>query len=307
MTREQRNKLNMYLSIRNLITMFIGIIKKIPKFESAYAVLQNLTDQIQQVSELQGINKTGLAMDKNKLRKKLIDMTVKYSNKLSILAKSLNNDTMLKEVRLSPSSLNLAGVTLRDKARVIYDKVEANISNLQDQEINADTQEKFLEVITAFNNALSTPRTGIAERRQSTQKLSSLFDAADDAIEILDLAMGSVKDEQPDFYNSYRSARKIVDINTGRVTLRGSAVDLISKEPLKGVIFSFRHGSKTTGSNGNGEIVKKTAEKGSFRIRNMEAGTYSVLISKSGYKDKDISLDISDSERNEVKVELEKA
>lgn len=309
MTRTQKIKLNMYLSLRNLRNLYADTMKKISKFETSFDALQSNIDQIQLVSEQQGINKTGLTIDKNKLKKKLITMTVKYASKASIYAKLNSNETLLKEVRLKESDLDkLSGVTLRDKAQVIYSKVEANIGNLEEQGITSETQKQFQDTITAFNNALSTPRTGIAERRKATQKLPLLFDAADAAIEIMDLAAESAKDEQPDFFNAYKTSRTLVDLNTGKIRFKGMAVEFLSLKPVKGVTFSFRqNGLKTLGGNGNGEIVKKTADKGSFTIKNIETGIYNVSIKKPGYKEQDVTVTILEGERSDLRVELQKA
>ena len=59
-------------------------------------------------------------------------------------------------------------------------------------------------------------------------------------------------------------------------------------------------------STGNGKMTKKTASKGSFQVRNMQAGTYKVSVQKPGYKDKEVTISISDGERSHLKVELER-
>lgn len=309
MTTIQKIRLRMYLGIRNFVSQNEETANAIPKFAAAYAILLNTTDEIQIIGELQGINKTGLAMDKNKLKMTLIALAVKYSNKVAILAKLTNNDTLLKEVRFNESDLvRLSEVTLKERAKIIYDKAEANIVNLAEQGITPDTQKVFLETITVFNKALETPRTGIAEKRKATQKLPVLFDKADSEIEIMDLAAGSAKDEFPDFFNGYKTSRKLVDSNSGTLALKASAKEVSSGEPLSGALFIFKHEALTAaGGNGNGEIVKKTSKKGNFHVKNMETGTYKVVVSKQGYKEKEVSVRIADGERSELKVELEKA
>ncbi|MEI6050615.1 MAG: carboxypeptidase-like regulatory domain-containing protein [Bacteroidota bacterium] len=67
-----------------------------------------------------------------------------------------------------------------------------------------------------------------------------------------------------------------------------------------------RDGSKLTGSNGNGEITRKTAKKGSFHIKNMQPGTYRLSVSKPGYKEKEVTVSVANGERSALKVELEK-
>jgi hypothetical protein len=299
----------MYLSVRNYGNLNEAVAKNIPKFASSFVNLQNIIAEIQLIGEMQGINKTGLAIDKNKLKKKLIALALKNSNKVAILAKLNNNDTLLKEVRFTESDLvKLPGVTLKEQVQIIYDRVEANIGNLAEQGTTPDTQKMFLETITAFNNALATPRTGIAEKRKATQKLPVLFDAADTEIEIMDLAAGSVKDEYPDFFNGYKTSRKLIETSSGSLALKATAIELTNREPLSDVKFIFIHEvSEVAGSKGNGQIVKKTSKKGNFQVKSMEPGTYKVEISKQGFKNKEISVRITDGERSELIVELEKA
>jgi hypothetical protein len=303
MNTKQKIRINMYLAVRNYVNQNEAVAGKIPKFSSSFGKLQNITAELQLIGEMQGVNKTGLAIDKNKLKMTLIAMAVKYSNKVAILARLNNNDTLLKEVRINESDLaKLPGVTVKERAQLIYDRTEANIVNLAEQGITADTQKQFFETITAFNNALSTPRTGIAEKRQATQKLPVLFDAADAEIEIMDLAAGSAKGEFTDFFNGYKTSRKLVDTSSGSLALKASAKELLNGEPLSGAVFSFRNESSD-----NGELIKKTSDKGSFHVKSMEAGAYKVKVTKQGYKDRDVSVVIEDGERSELIVELEKA
>jgi hypothetical protein len=305
MTTNQKIRLRMYLATRNFVGQNIATANAIPKFAASYANLLSTIDEIQLIGEMQGINKTGLALDKNKLKKRLIALAVKHSNKVAILAKLNQNDTLLKEVRFNESDLvRLSEVTLKDRAKIIYEKAEANLANLAEQGLTAETQKQFMETITAFNNALETPRTGIAEKRKATQKLPVLFDKADSEIEIMDLAATSAKDEYPDFFNAYKTSRKLVDSNSGTLALKAAARELTNGEPVSGAVFTFKN---ETGGYGNGEIVKKTSKKGNFHVKSMDIGTYKVLVSKKGYKDKEASVNVSTGERSELIVELERS
>jgi hypothetical protein len=308
MTTNQKIRLRMYLAVRNFVLLYEAIAKRIPKFAESFATLLNITSEIQVIGEMQGVNKTGLSIDKNKLKKALIEMAARNSRKIAALAKFNNNDTLLREVRFNESELErVQEVTLKERVQIIYDRAEANIGSLAEHGITPETQKQFMDAITAFNKALATPRLGIAEKRQSTQKLPLLFDSADAAIELMDFAVGIVQDEQPDFFSGYKTSRKLVDTSTGNLALKASAIDLLSGEPVKGVLFTFKpDGINATASGGNGEITKKTAEKGSFHVKNMQAGNYKVVISKPGYKGKEVSVSIADGERAELKVEMEK-
>ena len=307
MTTEQKIRLNMYLSVRNYGILNEAVAKKILKFASSFVNLQSNIAEIQLIGEMQGIDKTGIAIDKNKLKKNLIAMALKNSNKVAILAKQNNNDTLLKEVRFTESDLvKLPGVTLKEQVQIIYDRVGANLGGLAEQDITPDTQKQFLEAITAFNNALSTPRTGISEKRKATQKLLVLFDTADAAIEIMDLAAGSAKDEFTDFFNGYKNSRILIDTSSGSLALKATARELATGEPISDVKFVFIHETSAAGSKGNGQIVKKTSKKGNFNIKSMDQGTYKVAVSKQGYKNLEAKVSVADGERSELKVEMEK-
>lgn len=307
MTTEQRIRLNMFLGVRNYGNQNEMVAKAINKFYASFEKLKVTTDEIQSIGELQGVPKTGLASDKNNLKKNLIAISVKNANKVAILAKQMNNDTLLNEIRFSEAQLvRLPGTAVIERAKTIYDRVEANIGNLTEQAITPETQKAFMEAIKSFNNALETPRTGIVEKRKATQKLKVLFATADSLIEIMDLAAGSAKDEYPDFYNGYKTARKLIDTKTGLLALKASAKEFISGVPVNGALFTFLHESDHMVS-GNGEIVKKTSKKGSFQIKNMKAGTYKVIVKKTGFKPKEISVNVESGERTELNVELEKA
>ncbi len=309
MTTNQKIKLRMYLGVRNFVSQNESTANSIPKFAQSSANLLLSIDEIQLIGEMQGTNKTGLALDKNRLKMNLINLAVKYSNRIAILAKLTKNDTLLKEVKFNESDLlRLSEVTLKERTKIIYDKAEANLGNLAEQGITPNTQKNFLETITAFNKALETPRTGIAEKSKATQKLLVSFDKADSEIEIMDLAAGSAKDEYPDFFNGYRTSRKLIDSNSGTLALKAAARDFVNGEPVSGAIFIFKlEDIKATGGTGIGEIIKKTSKKGNFHVKNMETGTYKVVVSKQGYKNKEASINVADGERSDLTVELEKA
>jgi hypothetical protein len=309
MTTNQESKLNMYLTVRNFLIPNDGVTKDLPNFAASYATLMSTIGQIQNIGEIQKYDKTGLAMEKNRLKELLIKMAADYSRKVTALAKFTNNIKLLNEARFSETDfVRMTDVALKDYLQIIHDKAEANIGSLSKYGITPETQKVFMDTITAYNASLSTPRTGIAEKSKATKKLTVLFETADAAVENMDFSVGIIKLAQPDFFNGYKSSRKLVDISSGILALKATAKDLLSGEPVRGAIFTFKtDGSKLTGSNGNGEIIRKTAKKGSFHIKNMKPGTYKVSISKPGYKEKEVSVSVADGERSVLKVELERA
>jgi hypothetical protein len=309
MNTGQRIQLDMQLTLRNCITQNEAVARKIPKLWENFVIVQSATDEIQAIGKAQTANKTGIASDKNKVKKNLIVLAAKYSRKVAAYAKYINSDTLLKEVEYNEGQLErLAEVTLIERAMTIHKNADANVDKLGEQGITPETQKAFMDTIISLNNILKTPRANIAERKKATERLTVLFKTANTGLELMDYAVGSVKDEQVDFYNAYKTARKIVDSNTGNVALKALAVDITNNKPLDRAIFTFvSEGQNLEASEKPMVIKKKTAAKGSFHIRNMKPGVYKVVIKRDGYKGKEVSVDISEGKRKDLKVELEKA
>jgi len=156
MNTKQRIKENMLLSVDNFGNKNLTILQSIPKLPACFELLKRRIDEIQGVGLIQGTNKTGLALDKKRLKKKLIELTIKYANRATVLATQISNDTLLKEVRINEWDLaKSAGVTLVERSQIIYDRVEANIGSLSDQAVTPETQKEFQDTITAFKNAIA--------------------------------------------------------------------------------------------------------------------------------------------------------
>jgi hypothetical protein len=298
----------MYFSVRNFFITNEATAKTIPFFSEKNSIFENALREIQ-TCEMQKDAITGIAKEKKKQKESLIRISADYSKMLAAIAKFDNNDKLMDKIRFRISDLKrMKDVELRDYAKIIYDNMDANIGKLAEYEITPDTQKVYMDTINSYDAVLSTPRTVIAERSQTTKRLAGLFNNADAALTELDFAIEAGQPKQPEFFNNYKAVRKIVDTGNGRLALRGAAVDMYSGRPLSGAIFVFRpEGGKAAFTASNGEIIKKTASKGIFHIKSIPAGTYKVSIQKSGYKDKEVSVTISDGERRDLKVELEKA
>ena len=99
--------------------------------------------------------------------------------------------------------------------------------------------------------------------------------------------------------------------------MQASATELNSGEPISKATFTFTPAtsnllkaaanSNNGNGNGNDNIVKKTAAKGKFNIKSMPEGTYTVTITKPGYKDQVVTINVVSGELAKLDVILEKA
>jgi hypothetical protein len=308
MNTKQESKLKMYLAVRDFLAPNDAVTKDLPEFPASFTAFQSNIKQIQLIGEAQKEVKTGLAKDKKELRKTLIMLSADNSRKVFAYAKITNNKALMDEVNFSISDLGrMTEVALKDYAEILYKKAEANIESLTSFGITPESQKILAEAIRVYDISLPKPRIGISQIAQATKELGLLFDATDSILVKMDVITGIIRLTQVNFYNGYKTVRKLVDTNTGNISLKATATDLLSGERVKGVLFIFKaDGIKMALSGGNGEITKKTADKGSFHLKNMLAGTYKVVVRKPGYKEKEVTVSIADGERSYLNVELEK-
>jgi hypothetical protein len=123
----------------------------------------------------------------------------------------------------------------------------------------------------------------------------------------MDISAEILRLTNTNFYNGYRSARKIVETHTGSLSLRAEVIEMVSGKPVRGVEFRFQPAPSSDYNGSSVEFKKKSSEKGRFNVKNIPSGTYKVIISKPGFKPQALSVSIADNEMSEMYVELERA
>lgn len=308
MNNLQENRLSMYLAVRDYLLQYSEITKDLPNYDQHFTELQKAIGEIQSIAEIQKSDTKGYAKQKQSFREKLITLTLDVSHKMNAFAKFNGNLMLQTEVKMTRSRLLRATDTgLRDFAQIIYAKAKANLEPLKGYGVTSETQAEFLDTINKYNASLSGPRVAKTETVQATKQLTVLFNKADLMLENIDAAIGIIKYSQSNFVNGFKTAKKIVSAGTGSLALKGSAIDTKSGTAIKGVKFIFKSDNIYMASGVPPEFVKTTADKGSFIIKSMPQGTYTVTISKPGYKEKVVSVVVAEGEMTELRVMLEAA
>jgi hypothetical protein len=226
-------------------------------------------------------------------------------------ARYANNQLLLSETKFTESDLkNATDNELRDHAQGIYDRAQANLTDLAAYGITGATQTSLLNTINAYVEAIPKPRIGKTETKQSTQQLANAFAAADSALKNIDVIVEIVKLTQPNFYNGYKTVRKLIITGRSSLAVKGVVTDLASGEPIQNAILSFApdgNGAMANLANKSSDVlVKKTAEKGGFSIKTLPAGKYHVTCIKPGYAEQTAVLAVSEGERSELNLQLSK-
>lgn len=317
MTTRQESKLSMFLAVKDYLTANATLTTALPNYAGFFSTFQSSIISIQTYGEQQMFDKTGIAENKKALRETLVMLAADTSRKITAYAKFANNTVLMNEIKYTESDLKkLADTGLRDATQGVYDRAQTNLTALATYGITAATQTTYLNAINAFVASIPKPRLGITDKKQSTTQLANFFNVAEGALENIDTIIEIVKLTQPNFYNGYKSARKLVETGTGSLTVNGFITDASTGEPLKGVTVSFSPDggslamkavsstNKTTKT--DPLVVKKTAEKGGFNIKSLPEGTYQVSVKKNGYLEQIVTIEVTSGEKSEVKVQLEK-
>jgi len=314
MTNVQSSRLGMYLTVRDYCILNASLLTNLPNFSPNQTTLQNTILSIQNVGEQQKIDKKGGTVGKKQFAANLVTIAADNARKLSAYAKFTNNPTLQGEVHITEGSFrNFSDSDLKDYAQIIYDRAQTNVAALASYGITAATQTAFLAAINAYNASLSTPRVNTTVTSQATKQLVLLFDTADAALENMDASVEIIRLTQPNFYNGYRTARKIVNTSVSTFAFKAKVTDAQTGAPLANVTLTFIPVSNTgtlkaaSTSNGKASIVKKTANGGGLNVKNMPDGTYQVEIEKPGFKKQIVTINIVNGEMFVLEVALEKA
>ena len=310
MTSEQESRLSMQMVARDFLSQNATITTALPNYAGYFTAVQIGITQIQVIREQQEFDKTGITANKNQLRETLIVQSIDVSRKMVAYATYVNNQVLLSEINYKERELRKSADTiLKDCCQVIYDRANSNLAALSTYGVTAPILTTLLNALNAYNTAIPKPRLGIADKKIATTQLVSLLKTVDDNLAKIDTLVEIVRITQPNFYNEYKTARKIVETGVGSLALKGKITDSVSGAGLKGATITITPDSSNKSlkaSGGNSAVVKRTADKGGFNVKSLAEGSYSVTISKPGYKDAVVTVDVTNGELSVVDVELEK-
>ncbi|MGL4385565.1 MAG: carboxypeptidase-like regulatory domain-containing protein [Flavobacterium sp.] len=293
----------MYLNTNDYLITNNSILSGLPNYPTYFSSFTDCVSRIQKSSELQYTRRTGVALNKEKLKDNLISLTLDTSRKLTAYAKFSNNIVLNKEVTFTDSDLRRAADTiLPEIARGLHNRAESNLTALTDYGVTAATQTALLTAITDYVSYIPKPRIAITEKKISTTELANLFKQADEILDNIDSLIDIISVTEPKFYDGYGSVRKVIDTGSSSLSVFGFVTDAATKLPIKDAIVRF----SINNTESEEVIIKKTASKGGFRIKSMPNGVYSVKVSKDGYIDYDSKLSIIRGEHAMLMVELKK-
>lgn len=307
MNNYQLNRLKMYRSVTGFLDGNQSEIIAMPPFRKNYELLLNCIGVISRENSVQELSRWGSSPEKKQRRKALLTLMCRMSAMLSLYAKITGNNVLLAEVRFTPWELGrVHQVELPAVAGILYDRAQQNLDMMGDYGLTPELIKDFKSAIDAYYESIPFPRIEKVKSVAATKTMNETFRAANDALEMLDLLAGTVKDSDHDFWQGYMISRKLYNEGRVKMALKVKTVDKASGSPVSRALFTFvlREPQRKTSKKGY-TIRKKTGEQGGFYILHIPPGKYEITVEKSGYQVKKLEEYIDDKELKRMKVELE--
>jgi len=182
-------------------------------FANNVTLLKNKIDEIELIKEAQETDITGWAMDKKAKKLDIVKKAMVMAGGPKAYGLASSNNVLVQEVSYTRSELKKDRDTdFTTKVRVIFNKAKANKVELVNYGITDAMITAFDALIAEYEAMVQDPRSKIAERKSATKQLDVLMDEAEDIVEIMDGMVEQYAESNPDFYNSYKAARIIVDV-----------------------------------------------------------------------------------------------
>ncbi|MFA6597144.1 MAG: hypothetical protein WCS69_05415 [Ignavibacteriaceae bacterium] len=214
MTPHQENKLAMYGAVNKFGKRFAKQVSAIPALERAFSNLARAVSLIKFKSQNEEEAVAGTFELKQDTRFALIVVLVPATGALSSYARR-NNLAEVKRLtfKITRGSLNKLNQTdLQQKTAILFKLLNENKANLRDYGIDASKIVNLKQKIDAFNTAINTHEESGSERSRTYIELNRAFSAADYVLRgDIDCLMEILREDNPEIYNEFLSARLIKD------------------------------------------------------------------------------------------------
>ena len=218
MTAKQENKLSMFLAVKAVCDRNTATIQTLPAFADGYTEFTTHVANIQTLAQNQSVDATGLAADKQQLRKTMADAAAVIALAVNAYAKKTKNNALAAQTAVTASDMTSGRDTAAaDTARNVHAAATANLASLAPYGGTAAKLTDLKAKIDAYAASLSKPRDAVASGSTATKQMSDEFDAADAALnDQMDALVPQFAAANAKFVEDYNNARIIVDSGGGK-------------------------------------------------------------------------------------------
>ncbi len=202
----------MMLAVALVVNASFLVWQNVVAFVNAFAKFGGFVKDAKKADENASVLIDGVAAAKRLAREIVADSAMGVKGPLQAFASAEGNVQLYDSVNFTRSSIMYGKSSAAiANCEVIYSAASANLADLADFGINANTLQNYRDNIDAFQLLLSAPRNAIAARSMFLNAVTkNLNDADTTLLTEVDKLMELFKDTAPDFYAQYFKDRKLV-------------------------------------------------------------------------------------------------
>jgi len=207
----------MYLAVKAVCDRNSSTWQSLPAFADACTEFALHVANIQPLAQSQAVDATGLAADKDQLRRAMATDGVEIGNALYAYARKVKNNDLAAQADVTMSTFLQGRDTIAaDKARNIHDPATANLAALASYGVTATKLTAFKASIDAYAASITKPREATTNLSTATAQLYAEFVAADAALQDeMDVLVQQFASANAAFVADYQNARIVVDSTGG--------------------------------------------------------------------------------------------
>jgi hypothetical protein len=303
MQDRQRNKLNMYVLVKDLLLASTTITAKWTAYAALFARFESHVNEIFTVAGQQTADKSGTTKSKIQVKKLLIDKMEEVSEKCRGYATVEEDFEFLSLIKFMKSDLQkLADADLVKTAETFHANVLPKVALVAEYELTPADLATLLTLKNDFLVIYTMPRDNVQSTAQLTARLNVLFELADAVLLKIDAIIQTARKSEPTFVETYNSKRTLTKTATRTRALKLTAVDDATGLPIA----KAKVKATTKAGSELWKNVKLTGAKGGITDNLLSDGEYNFEVSYGGYVKETGSFFVNEGTTTDVEVRLKK-
>ena len=277
------------------------VVAVIPDLRAIADSLDLLCGKIEAASRRQYLYRHGAGIHKQQVKAEMRRLMADVSRKLTAFAFLANDPVLHREVRTSNSALGrMTQISLASFCRILLDRGNLSLDRAAAYGLVRQNLKDLETALQAYELALPEPRLARVEKVMATGQLATLFGEVDDLLVKSDILVEIVREVEQDFYQGYRNSRRQLIRVGHRLQMIITFLDKEIGHPLPSVLCRLSHPERPA----RPVISKKSAAKGSLKIKSLEGGPYLLTAVQPGYSPISQEIFVTKGEFMRVRVEM---
>lgn len=301
MTDRQRDKLNMYVLVKDFLITSVTITNRWNVFATLFTSYTDIVTQIFTISGQQKDDNTGVTKLKNQLQEKLADKIEEISVKCRAYATVSEDVAFLSLIKFTRTSvLRMADADLVKTAETLHANVLPKLALVADYDLEQAELDELLTLKDDFLAIYTQPKGKIKETKILTSSLGSLFAKADKLLLKVDALVLSVQKKEPAFVDEYFKKRTIAKTAKRKLALQFAVINDATGEPLPKakINIAAKSGADLT------KVVKRSGAQGMITAKNMADGEYEYTVEYNGLQKETGTFFVNNGVMTRVEVRL---